>query len=97
MVKKPSFFDENRKLTKNDIPKISEWIKENDVNEILSSNGNTLLWHAVRDGALEVVDFLVKHGADISLCGEYNTLIEAASIYGNLNVVKYIIYNYVPR
>lgn len=97
MFKKFDFFDEDRKLTKSDVSEISEWIKENDVNKILFSDGHTLLWHAVRDGALEVVDFLLKHGADMSLCGEYKTLIEVASIYGNLNVIKYFLDNGFDR
>ena len=97
MFKKTDFFDENRKLTKSDVSEISEWIKENDVNKTLFSDNHTLLWHAVRDSALEVVDFLVKHGADISLCGEYKTLIEVASIYGNLNVIKYFLDNGFDR
>lgn len=97
MFKKPNFFNDERKLTKNDVPEIAEWIKENDVNKILFSDNHTLLWHAVRDGALEVVDFLVKHGADINLCGEYKTLIEVASIRGNLNVIKYFLDNGFDR
>lgn len=97
MFKKTDFFYENRKLTKSDVSEISEWIKKNDVNKTLFSDNHTLLWHAVRDSALEVVDFLVKHGADISLCGEYKTLIEVASIYGNLNVIKYFLDNGFDR
>ena len=93
MDKKFNFLDENRSLCKNDITEIAEWLKNNDINKLLFSHKNTLLWCAVYDGVLEIVDYLVKRDADINICGEYNTLIELAATYGHLDIIKYFFKN----
>ena len=59
----------------------------NDKNEL----GRTMLYCAARNGHLNVVQWLIEHGADINcLESDGNTPLHGASFYGHKQVVQYL-------
>lgn len=62
-----------------------------DINSA-DENGLTALHWACANGQLATVEFLVKNGAEVSVCGNQGeTPLLLASCYGFLEIVKFIL------
>ena len=94
------FIIEKRKICFNDIPDIEQWLKNNNINKIITIARPgieefkcTLFEIAIEDGDLEVVKYLTENGADIHSYSDdfWNTAIEIAASYGQLEILKYLI------
>lgn len=60
---------------------------------IVDKGANSLyeaLFYAIKSGSLDMVRYLVEHGADVNE-RDYDTLLMRASECGNLNIVKYLV------
>jgi ankyrin repeat protein len=64
-----------------------------DVNAKDNDGKTPLMWAAEYDGekGLNVVEYLIRHGADISRERVRNSLLQLAAEYGHLNTVKYLV------
>lgn len=59
---------------------------------VSDENGYTPLHHAVKEGHLEMVKFLVKQGASINSGGSSGRMaLHSAAEFGNLDVLKYLV------
>lgn len=99
MVKKYKFLESAENLCEEDIAEIKKWLKYNNINVSIDNYGCTLLEAAVMNGSIEVIDFLIKNGANQYLCtsDEWLSLVELAALSGQLNVIKYFLNNNFNR
>ena len=93
-----NFINADRNVEPEDIPEIKEWMKNEDVNQILPEQNHTLIEYATMGGVLEVVKFLLENGADPTVySGEWLSLVELAASYGQLEAIKYLLTNDICR
>lgn len=99
MAENLKFILEDRFLKPGDITEIKEWLKYNDVDKKLNKDEFTLLSFAVCDGVLEIVELLIKEGADLCYSGGYawGSYMELAATNGRLEVIKYLLNNGFDR
>jgi ankyrin repeat protein len=65
---------------------------EGDNNEKFYPKGTTPLMLASANGYLDIVEFLVKHGANLNAKGEYgSTALMLAASAGHLDVVRFLV------
>ncbi|MCR4555915.1 MAG: ankyrin repeat domain-containing protein [Alphaproteobacteria bacterium] len=70
------------------------WYKNFDLAKLIVDKGaNSIyqaLFYAIKSGSLDMVRYLVEHGADVNE-RDYDTPLMRASECGNLNIVKYLV------
>lgn len=89
---------EDEQITKEDIPEIKEWLKTADINQILPEQNHTILEYAVIGGTDELIDWLLKEGADPTIyTDEWLSLIDLAASYGHLDTIKILMNNEICK
>lgn len=92
------FINADRNVVKEDIPEIKEWIKHEDINQLIPEQNHTLLEYSVMGGVLEVTKFLLENGADPTIySGEWLSLIDLAAMYGQFETIKYLMKNEICK
>ena len=78
-----------------DFFQIERLVQAGDVNA-KNFTGDTILHFAVelKSGVLEMVEFLIEHGADVNCKNNWNdSVLHYAAWYGSLEIVKYLVKN----
>ena len=84
----------DEKITNEDIPTIKKWLKTADINQTLQEGNHTILEYAVMGGINELVDLLLKKGANPTIyTGEWLSLIDLAASFGHLDTIKLLMKN----
>jgi len=93
--KKPSSSSQDSETRIADIDDIPFDLLPRDVNDAATVDGLTALHYAAQNGSLDIIKFLVEHGADISAQDyeQSRSVIHFAALNGDIECIKYLTEN----